>query len=142
MNEKKKEGKDFDSSLCFNKISIRKQLHHSKMCHHSKMMLGIVTTDNRSDLDNELVKQVIVFMLSGSNVRFKIPVAYHFVSSLNGGKRNVLLQEVNGELKDINVRVSTVAFDGHPANAPIVALLGANSNVNFEIEPNQSDEAE
>lgn len=127
VDEKKNEGKELVACLCFDEMSIRQ---HLQWCHSSKIMLGIATINNENESDDNLAKQVIVYMLSGLNMRFKIPVAYHFISSLNGKQRMELLQEVIGELENINVRIANVAFDGFSANATMAALLGANLDVN------------
>lgn len=121
----KKNGKQLACTLMFDEIYIRK---HVQYCHSSKKILGLVSYGNRS-ADPELAKQVIVFMLSGINYKFQLPIAYHFISSLTQDDRRKLLIEIINALHNAGVIVTNLTFDGHPSNIPMCKSLGANLDV-------------
>lgn len=125
--ENKEHGKELVCSLCFDEMFIRQ---HMQWCNSSKIMLGLSTYGCSDEMEDDvLAKQVIVYMLSVIDERFQIPVAYHFIKSLDGRGRAELLKEVLGKLTEIGVIVINVAFDGYRANATMAKLLGANLNV-------------
>lgn len=121
----RKNGKQLACTLMFDEIGIRKHLQY---CHSSKKILGLVSYGNRS-ADPELAKQVIVFMLSGLNRKFQLPIAYHFISSLTQDERRKLLIEIINALHNAGVIVTNLTFDGHPSNIPMCNSLGANLDI-------------
>lgn len=126
--ENKEKGKELLCSLCFDEMYI---LQHMQWCHSSNIMLGLPTfgENSNSTEDAVLAKQVLVYMLNVIDERFRIPLAYHLITSLNGYERAELLKEIIGKHTDIGVTIINVAFDGFSANGAMANLLGANLDV-------------
>lgn len=123
--EQKAEGSELIVSLQFDEMSIRK---HVQWCHSSKQILGLVTYGNQSN-EPTIASQVIVFMITGLNMNLKVPIAYHFITSLNSTQRKELLTSVLNSISNVGVKVSTVTFDGLQANLTMCETLGANLDV-------------
>lgn len=122
---KKSEGSVLTVLILFDEMSIRK---HVQWNHSSKRILGVVTYGKDSILP-VFATQAIVFMVSGLNKNFQLPIAYHFIDSLNSSERKELLTLVIDSLTKVGIRVATVTFDGLPANLTMCQLLGANLDV-------------
>lgn len=83
--EKKAMGRELNYNLCMDEMSIRQ---HVQWCDSNKSMIRYSTFGKDADFkDPNVAKQAIVFALVGVNERFKLPIAYHFISSLNGRTR-------------------------------------------------------
>lgn len=80
--EQRSKGKQLIVSLIFDEMSIRKQLHWND---NQKKFLGHVTYGFESDsAEFQLANNVLVFMANGININFNLPVAFYFITSLNG----------------------------------------------------------
>lgn len=123
--QRKAEGGELICSLIFDEMAIRKHIQYS---HSSKKILGLVTYGNNTN-EPIFASQVIVFMVSGIDEYFQIPIAYHFISSIDKQKRAELLSTVIDSLHNTGVIISNVTFDGHPSNKPMCEILGANLNI-------------
>lgn len=119
------EGKRLICTLMFDEMHIRKHLQYS---HSSKKILGLVSYGENS-VEPQLAKQVIVFMISSLNCNFQMPIAYHFISSLNKTERKNLITEVINVLHNADVEICNITFDGHSSNRPMCEALGADLNV-------------
>lgn len=110
-------------AVCFDEMSIRKQVVWSQ---HLGQMQGYVTYGCNDKDDPLIAKEAIVFIVSGLNEKFRIPVAYHFINSLNSIDKTELVKDVLRALFEANVIVTSITFDGHPTNKRMCQLLGAN----------------
>lgn len=88
--EKKKNGEELVCSVCFDEMSMRQHITFSQS---QGRMLGYASFGSDPD-EPEVAKEAIVFVVSGLNERFSIPIAYHFVSKLNAEQKTVLVKEV------------------------------------------------
>lgn len=133
VDEKKKTGEKLVCSVCFDEMSIRKQISWSQSDGH---MLGYVTYGNPDGEEPPVAKEAIVFIVNGVNYRFSIPVAYHFVNSLDASQKLQLVTSVLKALLEIDVKVTSITFDGHATNKAMVKMLGANLDVySDEFQP-------
>lgn len=123
--DKKSIGEELVCSVCFDEMSIRKQITWSQKDGH---MLGYATYGNTEDDEPPVAKEAIVFVANGLNERFSIPVAYHFVNSIDASQKLQLVVSVLTALIDVGVIVANITFDGHPTNIKMCRLLGANLN--------------
>lgn len=94
----------------------------------NKKLLGYATYGNT----NEIAKQAIVFMACGINENFQLPIAYHFIGSIDAKGKGEMLMKVIDAIHDIGAKVPSVTFDGHATNAAMCHLLGANLDVDSE----------
>lgn len=131
--EMKENGQSLVCSLTFDEMSIRK---HVQYCSKTKQCLGAVTYGSKKC---EIANNAIVFLVNGINSKVKVPVAYHFITSLTGQDRMALLLSVLAELFKRGITISNVTFDGLYANQHMCTLLGANFDKNemqtYFIEP-------
>lgn len=110
-------------NLIFDEIAIRKNI---QWCNSTKDFLGYVDPPfNAFEDELPMASNAIVFMLSGINVPFQIPIAYYFITTLRGDQRSDILLKILGDLSSYNIRVISTTFDGYAANANMCTLLGA-----------------
>lgn len=136
-------------TLMFDEIYIRKQILR---CRETSKYVGYITygsgvnhqkdvgsdrdeeeteeIDDHSDDEEELpcANQAIVFMLCGLNKRFKLPIAYEFITSLNAFQRASLIMSIIKNVTESGVRIANITFDGLTANHKMCEILGANLN--------------
>lgn len=65
-------------------------------------------------------------MIKGVNDPLLIPIAYFFISSLNGEQRASILQSIIKAVAETGARVSNITFDGLSANITMCEILGGN----------------
>lgn len=98
----------------------------------SGQMQGYVTFGCDDKDDPLIAREAIVFIVSGINEKFRIPVAYHLVNSLDAVKKAELTRTVLTELAKIGVIVTSITFDGHATNKRMCKLFWANLDVYSE----------
>lgn len=88
-----------------------------------------------------LAKEALVFLVSGVNEDFKIPVAYFLSNGLNGTERADLTRNVLIRLSEIGIDVVSLIFDGLRANISMCVELGANFDEGngFIIDPSNEN---
>lgn len=126
-------GKTLICNLVFDEMAIRK---HVQWCPKTRCFVGYSTfgahvmdpddidTDEMSD-DCPVANQVIVFMLSGINDYFQIPIAYYFIKSLDAGYRVQLMDFILAEVEKRDIRIVSITFDGYASNGSMCKILGA-----------------
>ncbi|XP_031639384.1 uncharacterized protein LOC116351424 [Contarinia nasturtii] len=112
--------------IIFDEMRIRQNV---QWCSKSRMFLGYATYGAKSkeyeQNDEPLIaKQVIVLMFTAINEFFQLPVAYHFIDTLDYQDRGALLLEVIKEITKCDVRIASVTFDGYSSNQTMCELLG------------------
>lgn len=76
--------------------------------------------------------QVLVVCL---NARWRVPIAYYFVESLDAEKRSSITLTTLEKLAEINLHVISITCDGLAAHANIAANMGSNFDVdNFQTQ--------
>lgn len=116
--EKKAINSNLFCAVCFDEMSIRKHISWDQSSY-----------GNDDDDDPLIAREAIVFMASGLNEKFRVPVAYHFTNSLDALNKAVLVQSVLLAIMKTGTEVTSVTFDGHPTNKKLCKILGANLNV-------------
>lgn len=122
----KSKGKQLVCSLSFDEMHIRRQL---KWSDSEKKLLGYVSYGWKKDaaLPDEmppLATNVIVFMISSLSENFQLPIAYEFITNLDGqGKKELVVSVINA-LINVDVKVSNITFDGCTSNKSMCNLLG------------------
>lgn len=118
-SEMKEKDQQLVCSLTFDEMSIRK---HIQWCSKTKQFLGNVTYGNTLD---QKANNAIVFLANGINSKIQVPVAYHFITSLTGRDRMIILLEILAVLFKRGVIIANITFDGLPANINMCTLLEA-----------------
>lgn len=111
-------------SLVFDEMYIRKQMLWS--LNQSKYIGFINYGENPNDEKKRIATQAITFILNGINSSFEFPVAYFFIDKLDKFQRKDLVVEIVTAVTNCKIKISNLTFDGHPSNACMCELLGAN----------------
>lgn len=124
-DEQKKNGKQLYANLIFDEMSIRKhsQWNPYKLKFDGFIDMGLPATEEKP---LALAKDAIVFLVSGANDDFKIPVSYFLTNGLIAEERAALLNEILIRLADIGIVIVSIIFDGLVSNLAMCKLMGAN----------------
>lgn len=111
---------DIHVALVLDEMSIYQKV---EWCQAEKRHYGYVTFGEN---DESMATKALVFMVSGINNQFKLPVSYFFIdNNLKGQDKAVLLNEVIEMLIECNIKVRCVTMDGDATNLRAVEILGA-----------------
>lgn len=144
------QNKQFICSIIFDEVHIRKhiQWYQTKDC---GKFIGSTTygaqknkakqnqqaneevdpkTNGSHKKKDPMANQAIVFMLHEINDPIEIPIAFHFISSLDAIDRASLLAEVVRKVTECGAQVISVTFDGFSSNKTMAENLGAKLSVN------------
>lgn len=88
--------------------------------------MGYCISEEKDVSDMDHANQAMVYMVKGLNDHLLLPVAYYFISSLNGAQRASMLEGVLKAVSECGARISSITFDGLPANITMCQELGAN----------------
>lgn len=125
-NEFKAAGKQLMVSLSFDEMHIRKLF---QWCDQTKKIRGFPTFGVSPGDEDKAASQVIVFMVNGVNEIFELPIAYHFITSLNGNQRYELISQILDALHEAQIKITNIVFDGYSANKQMCTALGANLDI-------------
>lgn len=121
-----KETEPIFCSLVFDKMAIRKHVEYDGENYHGYVHVG-------NNLQSEFVREateVLVFMVVAINGRWKIPVGYFFSNCLNGDEKTRLVCQALQLLKDCNIIITNITFDGCPTNFVVCKNLGCSLDTN------------
>lgn len=133
-NELEKVGKNLFVGIVHDEMSLREHLEFS---YGKKAFSGFITFGKVSD-DTEIVPlatNVLVFQVHGISIPFHLPIAYYFITSLEGIDKVVLITSIIDMLKEIGVSVLTSTFDGFASNLTACEILGCSFELN-DFRPN------
>lgn len=121
--EHKSKGEQLVCALIYDEMAIRRHIEWSDA---EKRFVGRV--DYGFNVKNDalpIAKNAIVYMISGVNRKFIMPIAFFFIDTLNGDERKHLLLEITAALTELNVRLIGVTFDGYSANFSMCTVYTA-----------------
>lgn len=124
-NEANQEGKEILVALIYDEIAIRKQEEYDQ---HTDSKTGFVNygTDTDESGGQKYAKEALVFLISGINFKFKIPVAYFLTAGVKASEKAALLQQVILLAGKTGVKVVALVYDGLVTNIAAAKALGAN----------------
>lgn len=102
-------------------MSIRQQIIYSRS---EKQYHGYITFGTDA-VKPKVASNALVFMVSGINAPYKLPVAYFFVDKLKAEELGALLDIVISKLIDCGLVVRCATSDGDKTNLAAFKLLGA-----------------
>lgn len=123
-----KEGKNLYCGLVHDEMSIRQ---HVQWLDYKKEFSGFINFGKVAE-DSEtlpIATHVLVFLLNGITIPFNLPIAYYFITDLEGIDKAILMSSIVRNLTDIGVRVLTSTFDGNSANIVACEILGCSFDV-------------
>lgn len=133
LKEKAKEmdmkGEKLYCAVIHDEMNIRQQI---QWANDKKSFSGLITFGKVSeDAENlPMATQVLVFLVSGINIPFHLPIAYYFVASLEGIDKVVLMKSIRMSLANIGVIELANVFDGHSTNITACEIMGSSFDFN------------
>lgn len=124
--EKREAGTELVCAICLDEMAIRQQTIFDQ---NLAQMIGYISYGYEKHEDRLIAKEAIVFMASGLNEKFRIPIAYHFINSLTADKKAELVEKVLVAMIEIGVKIASITFDGHATNKKMCTILGANLDI-------------
>lgn len=110
--------------LTMDEMAIRQQVEWN---HSEQRFVGYV--DYGLEIDEPenlpLAKQALVFLVTGINERWKIPVAYFLVAGLTSEELASITRQVLEFVARSGVQIIALTFDGLPANVAMCQVLDA-----------------
>lgn len=139
-DECKKKGKPLYANMIFDEMAIHQhsQWNPNKRKFDGFIDMGVPATE---DKPLALAKDALVFLISGVEEDFKIPVSYFLTNGLIAEERVALVNEVLIRLAEIGIVVVSITFDGLPANLAMCKVLGANFDAEeaYILDPTNRD---
>lgn len=123
-NEANSNGKEILGCVIFDEVAIRRQEEFEE---NSASRIGFVNFGTNIVGSNEKVyaKEALVYMVTGINEKFKIPVAYFLTSGLKSPEKAALTQEVILRVTKAGIKVVGLTFDGLNSNLAMTRIMGA-----------------
>jgi DNA transposase THAP9 len=112
-------------AVSMDEMSIRKHVIWDKK---RDMFMGYVNFDTYNETD-VVANKVLVFMATGVNQNWKIPVGFFYVSRLDGHSRETLIKMCLAQLAIPNLDIMVLTFDGDRANLKAVESMGASFKI-------------
>lgn len=99
-------------------------------------MHGYVDICNKGTSGDYLAeaKEALVFLVTSINGSFKIPVGYFLVAGVTGEQRASLVRQCIELLEETGIEITSLTFDGCPANISMAKELGCSLNID-NIKP-------
>lgn len=120
----KEKGKQLVCCLLFDEMHIKK---HVQWNDHTGEFIG--AADDIFEEDTvPIASQTLMFMVSGLNICFQLPVAYYMIHSITAQQKMDILIEIITEISKRGVEISSVCCDGLYLNSTMFEMLGANFN--------------
>lgn len=110
-------------SLVVDEMAIRQQIEWD---HHSNSWMGFIDYGSKlKSTDIPVAKEAIVFLLTAINDSWKMPIGYFFINGLTAVERCNLITECFHFLKNLDIEIVSLTFDGAPSNIGMAKELGA-----------------
>lgn len=125
-------GDEILASILFDEIAIRKQEEFDEHADRStgQVNFGTNIDDTGDPKDIKYAKDALVYMVTGVNMSFKIPVAYFLIAGLSAEEKAALTKEVILLVSKTGVKVVGLVFDGLALNFSMARAMGASLDKN------------
>lgn len=113
--------------LSFDEMFIRK---HSQYDTAKKEFLGHITSGkpDQHEFYTPLCREALVFMVTGIEQEFKLPIGYFLTNGLSSEEKAALVKEALFRLYRIGIKPVSLTFDGAKSNITTMKLLGVDYN--------------
>lgn len=120
---KNSDGKTIYASLTMDEMAIRQQIEWD---HSTKKYIGFIDygTNFNSSTALPIAKEALVYVLTGINERWKIPVAYFFIKGMTTTEKARVTKRVLKSVVETGIHVLGLTFDGLSSNLKMCELLG------------------
>lgn len=107
------------AGLTIDEMAIRRRIEWDGEKLHGHVDIG-------SGIEGDQVaeaKEALVFLVTGVNCNFKVPVAYFLVNGITGRQRADLIVQCLELIEETGIRIISLTFDGCAANLAMVKCL-------------------
>lgn len=122
VKEMQSAGEEFYCSIAFDEMYIRRHIQYNDS---QKKFSGSITYGNLENDTMECARCAIVFMVVGINKQIALPIAHHFIGTLNTKQKAELLKSIIMALTEANAIIVNVTCDGLSTNFSTFSTLGA-----------------
>lgn len=138
-NEANQNGKEILGCIIFDEMAIRKHEEYDAQNHKKIGHVNFGTNIVRDE--TEFAKEALVYMVTGVNENFKIPVAYFLITGLKANEKAALTKEVILLTSKTGVKVVGMTFDGLASNLAMARNMGAaiKKNKPYITNPHSDD---
>lgn len=138
--ETNRNGKELLVCLVYDEMAIRVREDYDQ---HTDTKTGFVNfgTDSVEPNSQKYAKEALVFLVTGVNEKFKIPVAYFLTAGVKAAEKATLLRQVILLVGKTGAKVVGLSYDGLATNIAAARELGANfiNNQPYFINPHSDD---
>ncbi|RVE40074.1 hypothetical protein evm_015276, partial [Chilo suppressalis] len=107
------------AALSLDEMAIRRRIEWD-----GKKILGHVDIGSGIEGDHVgIAKEALVFLVTGINCNFKVPVGYFLVDGINGRQRADLIMQCLELIAETGIQIISLTFDGCAANMAMVQCL-------------------
>lgn len=128
-NKMRQNGQELVVSLLMDEMAIKQNMSWSRA---KEDFIGLIDESVDEDVNSEeefkLASNVIIFMASGLNLYFQMPIAYYFIKTLKANGRVRVITQILNEFAKRKIVVGNLTFDGYKSNAAMSNILGADLN--------------
>lgn len=127
VNEYEAKNKKLICCLVRDEMAIRKQ---SQWNPYKSKFEGFVDMGEKVTAEGvlPLAKEALVFLVSGVEEDFKLPLTYFFINSLNTDQSAFITNQMLIRLGEIGVEIAAITMDGNKTNISMCKSLGADFN--------------
>ncbi|KAH9627897.1 hypothetical protein HF086_015341, partial [Spodoptera exigua] len=120
------------AALSLDEMAIRRRIEWD-----GKKLLGHVDIGSGIEGDHVgIAKEALVFLVTGINCNFKVPVGYFLVDGINGRQRADLILQCLELIAETGIQIISLTFDGCAANIAMVECLNCSiKDKNFFSTP-------
>lgn len=141
VQEMRKDGRELYCGIIHDEMALRQ---HIEWMNTSKEFSGFINYGKVSEDSDSLphATHALVFLVSGINVSFHMPLAYYFITEgLEGVDKMLLMTSIFKSLTNTGVKVVSSTFDGHPTNIVACEIFGCSFDIDdfHSAFPNPED---
>lgn len=126
-NEAKLQGKPLLGCLMMDEMAIRQQVIWNEQTKKLEGVACLHATEKKSKDTAEQVpaaKEALVFMVTGVQAAWKIPIAYFLIKGLNATEKKDIINTILQSLHEAGVWIIALTFDGTCTNIAAANALG------------------
>lgn len=105
--------------IMFDEMAIRKQVEFDEHNNKSSGQINFGT----NTVETVYTKEALVFMVTGVNVSFKIPIAYFLIAEVSAKKNAALTKKIILLVSKTGVKVVGLVFDGLVLNFAMLKVM-------------------
>lgn len=122
----KMQGRELVVSISFDEMSIRRMVQWNDA---KKRFYGYISHGEFETENIPVARNALVFLVTGLNADFSLPLAHYFVIALKGTEKALLIKDIVTEITNLKIRIANLTFDGLQSNISACKALGASFDI-------------